>query len=53
LLAAGTQRVAFEAIASDAEHQLVTSNPAELADTDHPGAFDDTDATGFVELDAA
>jgi TraG P-loop domain len=53
LLAAGTQRVAFEAIASDAEHQLVTTSPAELADTDHPGAFDDTDATGFVELDAA
>jgi hypothetical protein len=32
LLSAGTQRVAFQAIASPTEHRLVTSDPAELAD---------------------
>jgi TraG P-loop domain len=32
LLSAGTQRVAFAALASPVEHQLVTTNPAELAD---------------------
>ncbi|QGK70315.1 DUF87 domain-containing protein [Allosaccharopolyspora coralli] len=31
LLSTGTQRVAFQAIASDAEHQLITTDPAELA----------------------
>ncbi|MFI6098208.1 VirB4 family type IV secretion system protein [Lentzea sp. NPDC051213] len=31
LLSSGTQRVAFQAIASPTEHYLVTSNPAELA----------------------
>ncbi|AXK35796.1 DUF87 domain-containing protein [Streptomyces armeniacus] len=31
LLAAGTQRVSFEAIASPAEHHLITTDPAELA----------------------
>ena len=31
LLSAGTQRVAFQSIASPTEHHLVTSNPAELA----------------------
>lgn len=31
LLSAGTQRVAFQSIASPTEHYLVTSNPAELA----------------------
>jgi type IV secretory pathway VirB4 component len=37
LLSTGTQRVAFQAIASPAEHFLVTSDPAELADyTDAP-----------------
>jgi hypothetical protein len=30
LLAAGTDRVAFSAVASPAEHRLVTSDPAEL-----------------------
>jgi len=34
LLAAGTDRVAFQALASPAEHALVTTNPAELADTE-------------------
>ncbi|MGP4112970.1 VirB4 family type IV secretion system protein [Streptomyces sp. 4N509B] len=32
LLSTGTQRVAFQAIASPAEHQLITTNPAELAE---------------------
>jgi type IV secretory pathway VirB4 component len=31
LLAAGTSRVGFEAIASPAEHRLITTDPAELA----------------------
>lgn len=31
LLSAGTQRVAFQALASPTEHYLVTTNPAELA----------------------
>jgi len=33
LLAAGSDRVAFNVIASPAEHALVTTDPAELADT--------------------
>ena len=36
LLASGTQRVAFQALASPAEHSLVTSNPAELASDQDP-----------------
>ncbi|HVW32713.1 MAG TPA: conjugal transfer protein TraC [Acidimicrobiia bacterium] len=32
ILAAGTDRVAFKTLASDHEHDLVTTNPAELAD---------------------
>lgn len=32
LLSSGTQRVAFQAIASPTEHHLATSDPAELAD---------------------
>lgn len=54
LLSAGTQRVAFQTIASPTEHYLVTSNPAELAaytdntaDTDEPR--DEADAA-FVDL---
>jgi type IV secretory pathway VirB4 component len=39
LLSAGTQRVAFQSIASPTEHYLVTSNPAELA-----GYADNTDS---------
>ncbi len=31
ILAAGTERVAFQATASSAEHRLITSDPAELA----------------------
>jgi hypothetical protein len=52
LLSAGTQRVAFQSIASPTEHYLVTSNPAELAayhDTGDTGATDEDDA-GFVDL---
>ena len=52
LLSAGTQRVAFQSIASLAEHYLVTSNPAELAgytaDTDPVGESDDKQS--FVDL---
>lgn len=59
LAVSAQQRVAFEAIASDAEHQLVTSTPAELAEL----AFRDGQAAlagqrsdqedSYVELDAA
>ena len=49
LLSTGTQRVAFQSIASPVEHELVTSNPAEIA------GYSDT-ASGiensFVELGA-
>ena len=53
LLSAGTQRVAFAAIASPTEHYLVTSNPAELATyhdaSDSTDAADEADAA-FVDL---
>ncbi|MCK2238144.1 MULTISPECIES: VirB4 family type IV secretion system protein [unclassified Crossiella] len=52
LLSAGTQRVAFQSIASPTEHYLVTSNPAELAgyaaDVD-PGDSD-AEEQSFVDL---
>lgn len=52
LLSAGTQRVAFQSIASPTEHYLVTSNPAELAgyaaDVD-PGEAD-AEEQSFVDL---
>ncbi|MFD5321146.1 VirB4 family type IV secretion system protein [Streptomyces sp. NPDC127098] len=56
LLSAGTQRVAFEAIASPAEHQLITTNPAELAAYDDetgatPAADDGQDP--FIDLGPA
>ncbi|MFJ8965333.1 VirB4 family type IV secretion system protein [Lentzea sp. NPDC102401] len=49
LLSTGTQRVAFQSIASPVEHELVTSNPAELA-----GYSDNSSgiASSFVELGA-
>jgi type IV secretory pathway VirB4 component len=50
LLAAGNQRVAFQAAASPAEHRLITTDPAELAADDEAGAADALDA--FVDLDA-
>jgi type IV secretory pathway VirB4 component len=46
LLSSGTQRVAFEAVASDLEHQLVTTDPAELA-----GHVAETADTSEVYLD--
>jgi type IV secretory pathway VirB4 component len=49
LLSTGTQRVAFQSIASPTEHYLVTSNPAELAE------YSDTLSgieNSFVELGA-
>ncbi|MGW5721355.1 VirB4 family type IV secretion system protein [Amycolatopsis sp. NPDC003865] len=49
LLSTGTQRVAFQSIASPVEHQLVTSNPAEIA------GYSDTSSgieNSFVELGA-
>jgi type IV secretory pathway VirB4 component len=38
LLAAGTTRIAFQALASPTEHRLITTNPAELT-TDDDGYF--------------
>jgi type IV secretory pathway VirB4 component len=51
LLSAGTQRVAFQSIASPTEHYLVTSNPAELAGyaADVDTGESDTDQS-FVDL---
>jgi type IV secretory pathway VirB4 component len=55
LLSAGTQRVAFQSIASPTEHYLVTSNPAELAgyaaDTEPVGESDAEQS--FVDLGLA
>ncbi|WP_043844205.1 VirB4 family type IV secretion system protein [Amycolatopsis taiwanensis] len=42
LLSAGTQRVAFQSIASPTEHYLVTSNPAELAGYAADGEADES-----------
>ncbi|MFE2755421.1 VirB4 family type IV secretion system protein [Actinosynnema sp. NPDC059335] len=53
LLSAGTQRVAFQSIASPTEHYLVTSNPAELAaynDTSDTGGPVDEGEAAFVDL---
>lgn len=50
LLSTGTQRVAFQAIASPAEHYLVTSDPTEIAAM--PSTAADIESA-FVELDAA
>jgi len=48
LLSAGTQRVAFQSIASPTEHQLVTSSPAELAEFVDPAGSQDSPT--YVEL---
>jgi type IV secretory pathway VirB4 component len=49
LLSTGTQRVAFQSIASPVEHELVTSNPAEIAGySDTSSGIEDS----FVELGA-
>ncbi|MEU8132176.1 VirB4 family type IV secretion system protein [Streptodolium elevatio] len=68
LLSTGAHRVAFEAIASPAEHDLITSNPAELApyaghernelcvDIDDEFSVDDDlgdDPAEDIEVDAA
>ncbi|RKT86429.1 protein of unknown function DUF87 [Saccharopolyspora antimicrobica] len=48
LLSTGTQRVALQAIASDGEHELITTDPAELASLPKPN-----DETGeFAEIDS-
>ncbi|MEV6905262.1 DUF87 domain-containing protein [Amycolatopsis sp. NPDC051372] len=47
LLSTGTQRVAFQAIASPVEHRLVTSDPAEIAEYQEVSA---AIAESFVEL---
>lgn len=46
LLLAGNQRAAFHSLASPVEHQLITTDPAELA------AFDDTTAPDLYSLPA-
>ena len=49
LVSTGTQRVAFQSIASPTEHYLVTSNPAELAEySDDSSGIENS----FVELGA-
>jgi type IV secretory pathway VirB4 component len=45
LLSAGTQRAAFQSLASPRENALITTNPAELADQ-----TDASDADSFVDL---
>ncbi|MEU6573586.1 DUF87 domain-containing protein [Streptomyces sp. NPDC046805] len=52
LLSTGTQRVAFQAVASPTEHYLVTTNPAELAAYADGGADADPEAS-FLDLEAA
>ncbi|WP_194921052.1 VirB4 family type IV secretion system protein [Catenulispora rubra] len=42
LLAAGNSRVSFQVIASDTEHQLCSSSPADALDDDGDGYFDHT-----------
>ncbi|GAA2693137.1 MULTISPECIES: VirB4 family type IV secretion system protein [Actinosynnema] len=49
LLSAGTQRVAFQSIASPTEHYLVTSDPAELAAY---AGDEQRDDSAFVDLGA-
>ncbi|WP_226961350.1 MULTISPECIES: VirB4 family type IV secretion system protein [Streptomyces] len=51
LLSAGTQRVAFEATASAAEHRLVTTNPAELATYDNEPDTTEQERAPFIDLD--
>jgi hypothetical protein len=51
LLSAGTQRVAFQSIASPTEHYLVTSNPAELAGyADNADAGESDAEQSYVDL---
>jgi hypothetical protein len=68
LLSAGTQRVAFQAVASPTENYLATTDPAELAaytaadtdndinddtDIDDCGDIDDAGSDGHLDLDSA
>jgi type IV secretory pathway VirB4 component len=48
LLSAGTQRVAFQTLASPQENTLITTDPAELAQYADPESS--TDDSGFVDL---
>jgi type IV secretory pathway VirB4 component len=51
LLSAGTQRVAFQALASPREGEIITTNPAELAAlAEHDSASESADETGFIDL---
>ncbi|SDM99159.1 AAA-like domain-containing protein [Lentzea albidocapillata subsp. violacea] len=50
LLSTGTQRVGFQAIASPAEHYLVTSSPSEIVEYSNESS---EISNAFVELDAA
>lgn len=51
LLSTGTQRVAMQAIASDAEHELITTDPAELAAMrDKPGDDEEYDSGAGHDL---
>ncbi|CAM5730660.1 hypothetical protein GCM10010390_04990 [Streptomyces mordarskii] len=52
LLSTGTQRVAFEAIASPTEHRLVTTDPAELAAMAASSAFAEAEEP-YLDLDHA
>ena len=45
LLSTGTQRVAFQSIASPTEHFLATSDPAELADNGHLASADTAESS--------
>ncbi|RSN44965.1 conjugal transfer protein TraC [Amycolatopsis sp. WAC 04197] len=49
LLSTGTQRVAFQALASPQENALITTDPAELAAYAEPGV--EADDSAFVDLD--
>ncbi|MEV4648348.1 DUF87 domain-containing protein [Saccharopolyspora sp. NPDC049357] len=55
LLSTGTQRVAMQAIASDGEHNLITTDPAELASlseySDEAGEFADIGSSQDLLLD--
>jgi len=51
LLSTGTQRVAFQILASPRENEAITTNPAELAAmADRDSMLESSDDTGFVDL---
>jgi type IV secretory pathway VirB4 component len=51
LLSTGTQRVAFQAIASPTEHHLITTDPAELAAYDDSAGTAAGDDQPYLDLD--